>query len=327
MADTTKQRAGRSYTVDDSGISSLKREYIVIQDAVMNANGEVVTFPGVPAIGSAHPNFPGLKVKSYDVREGTGTDKQVLTVEVNYGPEETEDTDPEDEDAPECAVDEWGWNDGMDERELVTDVDGVSVMNSAGDPFESVPKVSTPAPVFTKVMRFKTRQSGWSSYHCKVNTGAVTIGGVEYPACTLLCSIGEKRIIGNTRWKYQYTVNLRFKSNKVDIGNTQNLTEIGWDVAVTDAGMRELDDNGDKKVIRVMDKETGKMCAVTSAAPLDGQGHKNEEGYNLYNFRFKAYERTTFPSWFYSEPNVNSQGQDTDPNDGNNQNANPGGGA
>ena len=67
---------------------------------------------------------------------------------------------------------------------------------------------------------------------------------------------------------------MRFKSNKVKINGQNAVTDIGWDVAITDAGMRELDDEGNKSLIRAVDRESGKMCTVTSAALLDGQGKK-----------------------------------------------------
>jgi len=306
MAIQVKQKDGRKYQVDGSGITSLKRDYIVIQDSMMGADGEAESFSGVPAIGSAHPNFSGLYVQSYDVQEGTGKDKNVLTVTVNYGPKTTE-TSGTGSDAVTCQVEEWGWDEGTDERELTAGVDGTPVLNSAGDPFESVPKVSVPAPVFTKVMKFASRQTGWAAAHCKVNGSAVTIGGREYPIGSLLCTVAEKRIIGNVDWKYQYTVRLRFKSNPVKIAGADSVTDIGWDVAVTDAGMRELVE-GEKKLIRVVDKETGKMCTVTSATLLDGEGAKLDDGDDPYNFRFQAYERATFPSWFYSEPSLAEEG-------------------
>lgn len=307
MANQVRQRAGRKYSVDAGGIGSLKKDFLVIQDAVMSADGEVASFSGVPAIGSAHPLFPGLVVASYDVQEGEGKDKQTLVVTVNYEPVTTETTGGEGSEVT-CCVDEWGWDDGTDEKELVAGVDGTDVLNSAGDPFDSVPKILAPAPVFTKVMRFKERQTGWSASNCKVNAAQVTIGGVAYPIGSLLCTVAEKRIIGDENWKYQYTVHLRYKSNPVKIAAAQTATDIGWDVAVVDAGMRALDEMGDKKLIRVVDKETGKLCTVTSAALLDGTGHKLEDDGNPYVFRFQAYERASFPAWFYSEPTPIEEG-------------------
>lgn len=307
MANQVRQRAGRKYSVDAGGIGSLKKDFLVIQDAVMSEDGEVASFSGVPAIGSAHPLFPGLVVASYDVQEGEGKDKQTLVVTVNYEPVTTETTGEEGSEVT-CCVDEWGWDDGTDEKELVAGVDGTDVLNSAGDPFDSVPKILAPAPVFTKVMRFKERQTGWSASNCKVNAAQVTIGGVAYPIGSLLCTVAEKRIIGDKNWKYQYTVHLRYKSNPVKIAAAQTATDIGWDVAVVDAGMRALDEMGDKKLIRVVDKETGKLCTVTSAALLDGTGHKLEDDANPYVFRFQAYERASFPAWFYSEPTPIEEG-------------------
>jgi len=301
MATESKQKDGRKYSVDSSGITSLKKDFIVIQDSIMSANGEIVSFPGVPEIGSVHPSYPGLFVQNYDVQEGQGKDKQTLIVTVNYGPQVIE-TSGSGQDAVSCAVEEWGWDDGTDERELTTGADGTPVLNSAGDPFDSVPKVSTPAPVFTKVMKFKTLQSGWAGSNCKVNSSAITVGGVECPIGSLLCTVGTKRIIGDKNWKYRYTVHLRFKSNKVKINGQNAVTDIGWDVAITDAGMRELDDEGNKSLIRAVDRESGKMCTVTSAALLDGHGKKLADGASPFNFRFQAYDRATFPTWFYSEP-------------------------
>lgn len=298
MAIQVKQKAGRKYSVDSGGITQLKKDFIIIQDDIMTANGEVLTFSGVPAIGSAHPSYPGLFVLSYDVAEGEGKDKHTLVVTANYGPHTSEASGSGE---AAVAVEEWGWDDGADEIELTAGKDGTPVLNSAGDPFDSVPKVLAPAPIFTKVMKFRQRQSGWAAANCKVNSSALTVGGMSCPIGTLLCTIGEKRIFGDPEWKYRYTVHLRYKSNPVKINGANNLTDIGWDVAVTDAGMREIID-GEKKLIRVLDKETGKMCTVTSAALLDGQGAKLDEGSSPYNFRFQAYERATFPDWYFSEP-------------------------
>ena len=307
MAIQSKQKAGRKYSVDSSGITALKKDFIVIQDSPMSASGELLTFPGVPAIGSAHPSYPGLFVQSYDVQEGEGKDKQTLIVTANYGPETTE-TSGSGQDAVTSVVEEWGWDDGTDEIELTCGQDGTPVLNSAGDPFESVPKVMSPAPVFTKVMKFKTRQTGWNAATCTVNAAPVEIGGISFPAGSLLCTICEKRIIGDKNWKYRYTVRLRYKKNLVKVAGAKQLIDIGWDVAVVDVGMRELDGNGKKKLIRVFDEETGKPCTVTSSALLDGTGKRLGDGKDPYNFRFQAYARATIPSWFYSEPTLIEEG-------------------
>lgn len=300
------QKDGRRWTVESTGITSLKRLYLVVlTDNNLAANGEAVSFTGLPTIGSAHPSHAGLYVQNYEVEEGKDHEKKVLYVTVNYGPRLVE-TYGSGQDAQSVQVEQWGWTGGEDERELVTAADGTAVLNSAGDIFDTVPNVKHPAPVFTKVMKFKARQAGWSAHRCKVNSSTVTIGGESFPAATLLCMVGEARVVGDGEWKYRYTVELRFRTNKVKLAGAGTATEIGWDVALADAGMRELSADGTLKLIRVVDAETGNPCNVTTPELLDGSGHKVERGSGTtptpYNLRFQAYERTTFPSWFYSEP-------------------------
>lgn len=306
MASVLKQKDGRRWSVKSSGITSLKRKYQVILDDITGANGEAVSFTGVPAIGTAHPSHAGLFVDSYDVEEGEGNEKKTLTIYVNYA-ERTTETSGEGSSAVTSQVEEWGWDSGSAERELTDAADGTAVLNSAGDMFDRVPTISVPASTFTKVMKFTTRQSGASACDCKVNASAVTIGGRTYPVGSLLCHVAEKRIIGDSDWKYRYTIQLQFRTNPVKLAGSNSATDIGWDVAIVDAGMREKDaTTGKLKLIKAVDPETGKRCAVTSPELLDGSGkavvRSSSSTPKPYNIRFQAYERVSIPSWFYSEP-------------------------
>ena len=306
MAIVVKELDGRKWSDNKDG-GSVKRQFRITGLAIGFAPS--FNYAGLPKVGDAHPQLSGYEVASREFEEGRGKDKVTVEVTVNYEPV-TSETSGSGEDERVCVVDEWGWNDGTDEKELTSGVDGTPVLNSAGDPFESVPTVSTPAPTFVKVMKFKQRQSGWGDVMCCVNAAAVTIGGITFPIGSLLCSCVEKRLIGSKDWKYQYTVNLKYKSNKVKLNGANVLTDIGWDVAVSDAGMRELDSNNKKVLIRLKDKETGKMSTVNSPALLDGQGHKvgDDEEAEPYNFRFQAYARANIPAWFYSEPSAQEEG-------------------
>lgn len=309
--------AGRSYPVDDGGLNGLKETYKVVLDAPMARGAEPQSFTGVPAIGSAHPKYTGLVVDSYDVTEGSDGDKIVLTVAVEYKriTSETVAIEGEEEEAAEqtAQVTAWGWDAGTAERELINTVSGQKVLNSADDPFDSVPRYSVPEPTFTKAMKFKQRVAGALAYNCTINKTAVTIGGVTYAAKTLLATISEQREFGDPTWNYTYTVTLKHRSRLVeltsDTASGGNGTEIGWDEAILDAGMREIDQTTfEKKLIRVPDAETGQMCAVTSPALLDGNGRAAEKddsgGYRPVYLRFAAYEPVEFPDWFYSEPPI-----------------------
>lgn len=305
MANTGILKDGRKWSVDSSGVKSLKRKYQVVLDAITGANGEGVSFAGVPAIGSAHPSYPGLFVESYDVEEGEGAAKNTLTVYANYAPRTTE-TSGSGSEAVTNQVESWGWDAGSEERELIDAVDGTAVLNSAGDVFDRVPTVSVPAPTFTKSMKFKQRQSGAMACDCKVNAAAVTIGGRTYPIGSLLCHVAEQRVIGDPNWKYRYNIQLKYRTNPVKLAGANAVTDIGWDVAITDAGMREKGDDGKLKLIKSIDSETGKKCTVQSPELLNGQGKAVTRGAGAnpkpYNIRFQAYERVSIPAWFYSEP-------------------------
>ena len=306
-------KAGTTYAVDTGGATEIRTHYQVVLDQPLAADELLTKFElqatggtiSIPAMESEHPDRPGYYVNRYEVKQPTGAAKHTLDVTVVYSAEGY----TFQEGAVESNVEKWGWDDSTAERELVTDVDGTPVVNSAGDPFDSVPSVSTPAPVFSKAVRYKARQSGWFGSNCTVNAAQVTIGGVEFAAGTLLCTIAEERGIGDEVWPYRYTVRLKYRTNKQTIGNAQTPVECGWDAVVADTGMREKDPaTGKPKLIRVISAETGEPATVTSPALLDGEGQAQQAGGSYtpkpYNFRFKAYAAATWPEWFYSEPPI-----------------------
>lgn len=327
MANVGAQRAGRSWEVNGSKrITSLKRPYIVKLDGglPLGTDGELASLPGVPAIGSTHPTHTDLRVVGYSVREQAGASKNVLEVEVSYeAPESAEQQQQEQEQgSPVYACEKWGWDDGTEQRDVIIDKDGKPVLNSAQDPFDQAVRAEIYAPVFTKVMKFKQRQSGALAYNCIINGQSVTVGGVSFAARTLLCKVTEERIFGDPDFNYRYSVKLKFKTNKQKIEQAEEETEIGWDAAVVDAGMRQWNEtSGEKELIKFIDHETKKVMSVTSPALLDGNGgqlvpESQTATPDPYVMRFRLYDTGTFPSWFYSEPSLPNQPQQ---NQGNQQ--------
>ncbi len=304
-------KAGRSYKVGQNGAGDVSIKYQLVLTEPLAATELPTEFPGVPAIGSEHPTRPGLYALSYDVTQPDGAAKNTLDVTVNYGPTSIEPLDPEHPEYIE-AVKEWGWDDGTGEKELVASVAvgneaAKPVVNSAGDPFDSVPMVNAPAPTFTKVIQCSERKSGYSAFLCKVNSAEITIGDVTCSPGTLLCTIAERKIIGEWRLPYEYTIHLRYRSNVVTNTYPPSDGEIGWDAAVVDAGMREIDSTTHKlKLIQVISKETGQPATVTAPELLDGHGAaQTRDSQGLATpmvLTFHAYERADFPEWFYSEP-------------------------
>ena len=300
---------GASYSVSENGAENIQTRYQVLLNRPIDVSAELLTeIKGIPEIGTEHPQRPGYFVSHYEVSQPSGAAKHTLNVTVKYAPITSSGGGEGEEEEDENQVEEWGWSDATSSKELVEDVTGKPVVNSAGDPFDSVPTVDSPAPVFTKVMKFRSRQMSLFQYFCTVNAKSVTIGGDSFPPCTLLCTVSETRLLGNENWNYQYTVKLRYKSNKASIAY-DSPEECGWDVPIQDRGMREFDSATGKLVfIQTFSRETGTPVEVTSAELLNGNGQavNRDPGTSsdipVYNFRFQAYPRKDWPSWFYSEP-------------------------
>lgn len=307
---------GTSYNVNDSGATDIALHFQVQLSEPLGQGQLFTSFSdgttSIPAIGSVHPAREGYYAASYEVKQPQGAAKNTLDVTVKYAPQsfvtEGGGGDPP-EPTFESLIEQWGWDDGTTQRELVTAVDGTPVLNSAKDPFDSVPQVETPSPTFMKVVRFAERKTGWFNYNCKVNDQTVTIGGITFPAGTLLCTIAETIDISNFNWPFKYSIRLRYRTNEALLnGETANMTECGWDAVVCDAGMREIDsETGQLKVIQVLSSETGMPVNITSPELLNGSGQAVTRGSQAstvtpYNFRFKAYKDTTFPGWFTSQP-------------------------
>ena len=310
---------GTTYSVTENGAEDISLRYQVVLSGPMPATQLITAFAAggtsIPAINSEHPARPGMYVSKYRVTQPKDAAKHTLDVTVEYSAtgastDNTQD-DPEEEPvATENQVVEWGWDDGTTSRELVEDVDGTPVVNSAGDPFDSVPEVEAPAPTFTKVIKFAGRHR-YADFLCTVNANEVTIGGMTCAPYTLLCSVSEKLNIGDSQWPYTYTIRLKYRTNIITAGGDTQAGEIGWNVAVVDAGMREKDDTtGELKLIQILSKETGQAANVTAPELLDGHGHavaRSASGAPAtpYNLTFMAYKAVTWPSWFYSEPGNN----------------------
>ena len=321
MANIVKvvPKDGTTYDVNENGATDIRLRYQVILDGPMPTTQLITAFSdgttAIPAISSVHPARPGMYVSKYSISQPKDAAKHTLDVTVEYAATgaSTDNTQDNEQDEPvetDNQVLEWGWDDGTTTRELVQDINGDPVINSARDPFDSVPEVETPAPTFTKVIKFANRRQ-YARYLCTINSMEVTIGAMKCAPYTLLCSISEKRNIGDLVWPFTYTVRLKYRTNIVKPGGENAPREIGWNVAVVDAGMREIDDTtGKLKLIQVISQETGQPATVTAPELLDGHGHavaRSASGAPAepYNLIFGAHKAMQFPEWFYSEPGNN----------------------
>jgi len=308
---TAKLIGNRKWTEDANGsITSLTRRYQIVREGIPQGTAaeEIVSsnVTGLPQKQSSHSlTHPNLKCDGYSWEEGQENKKQILYCDVHYSISSTEATEANRPPRGQ-AVEAYGWRSGTVSRDLVRDAGtGAPVVNTAGQPFDSVPQIDIPSPTFTKVVKTTTRQS-WASHEGKINASAITVGGVECGAHCLRCVQCDEERLWNDDFgfKYKYTIGLQRMSNKVVIGGGNSATEIGWDIAVVSAGtMEKKTANAEATPIKVVSAETGKEVFVSSPVLLDQNGKAMlEHGAKPYAIRVQAYETTTFPNDFYSEP-------------------------
>lgn len=269
---------------------------------------------GLPAIGAAHPSFPGLFAQGYKVKEGEGSQKNRYEIGVEYAPVSVTGTPEEGEEGvqPECYVESIGWRTGSVARDFVVDAEtGVAVLNTAGQPFESVPQVDRPSPTWFKTFKTKGKQAGYVFFYGSVNGADMTVGGYSCAKDTLRCvQADEERIFNDpSGYNYRYTIALQWLSNKVKIAGGNTLTECGWQMAIVSTGTVEAGNglNPGLHRITVQDND-GNEVPVSAPVLLDANGQFDETNRTPYTVLFVAYPRKTFPSIFTSEPAIASGG-------------------
>lgn len=268
----------------------------------------------LPAIGSAHPSFPGLFAQGYKIKEGEGSEKNRYEIGVEYAPVSVTGTPEEGEEGaqPDCYVESIGWRTGSVSRDLVTDAEtGEAVLNTAGQPFESVPQVDRPSPTWFKVFKTKSRQAGYVFFYGTVNGATMTVGGYSCAKDTMRCvQADEERIFNDpSGYNYRYSIALQWLSNKVKIEGGDELTECGWQMAVVSTGTMEAGNGLNPELHRItVPDESGNEVPVSSPVLLDAQGQFDPTNRDPYTMIYVAYPRATFPSIFTSEPAIQSGG-------------------
>lgn len=308
---TAKLKGNRKWTEDANGsITSLTRRYQIIRPEVpAGTAAEEITSDGIaglPQRQSAHSTtHPNLRCDGYSWEEGSDNGKQVLYCDVHYSIFQTEVSEANRPPRGQ-AVEAFGWRSGSVSRDLVRDAGtGEMVVNTAGQPFDSVPQIDIPSPTFTKVLKTVERKA-WASYLGKINKAQVVIGGVTCGAHCLRCvQLDQERLWNDDfGFKYKYTIGLQLMTNKAVIKGGDNATEIGWDMAVVSSGTMEKKTKDAKATpIKSTSSETGNGVFVSSPVLLDANGKAMlEHGAKPYAILVQVYEETTFPEDFYTEP-------------------------
>lgn len=295
---------GREWFVDASGAQTLSCKYLVFLSEPLGNSALPATFSGLPAIGSAHPSFPALFAQGYRMLEGDGSEKNRIEIAVDYAPVSSSG-EPEGSGDAQSYVEQMGWRSGSVQRDFVTDaVTGEAVLNTAGQPFDSVPQVDRPSPTWYKVWKTKTRQSSYVTYANKVNSGSLSVGGHSFSANQVRCvAADEERIFNDPAgYKYRYSIELQVVSNKVKLEGASTATECGWQMPIVSTGTMERGTGTNPELHRItVQTDDGTEVPVSSPVLLDEYGHFDPAQTEPYTVLFNAYEKTTFPAAFTSE--------------------------
>lgn len=300
----------RKWSEDANGsITSLTRRYLILRDGIPSGTAaeEIRSsdVTGLPQRQSSHSTtHPNLKCDGYSWEEGVGNEKQKLYCDVHYSVWQSElnalNKPPRGQ-----AVEAFGWHSGSVSRDLVRDAaTGAILVNTAGQPFDSVPQIDVPSPTFTKVLKTTTRQT-WAVHLGCINSAQVTVGGVTCPKHCLRCvQLDEERLWNDDfGFLYKYTIGLQYMSNMAVIEGGNSATEIGWDVAVVSAGTMEKKTADSKATPIMVPNAKGNPVYASTPILLDANGKAMlESGAKPYAIRVQAYNETTFPGDFYSEP-------------------------
>ena len=311
---TAKLQGYRMWQVDEAGgLSGFSARYLAIRpDNPTGTMADIVTsFSGVPAVGTSidAERFPNMLVRGYAVEEGDLNGRRVLYIDAICSLRDPQNWDVSQFPPRAQAIQELSLTSGSVSRDFTHDaITGAMVLNSAGQPFDSVPQIDIPSPTFRKVLKVTSAQS-WAQFYGKVNAANMTVAGVQYAAHQVRCVQCDRVKLWNDEFGFveQWTIGLQMLSNMAKINGENTATEIGWDLAIVDCGTMQKNDGsgpaeGDIVPIMTTSAETGKEVAVSSPVLLDGQGYAMlEQGATPYAFRFAPYAEATFPADFYSE--------------------------
>lgn len=259
---------------------------------------------GLPQPGSSYSSdLPDLYVSGYSWTGSNGNERRKVLCTVTYTLAASEASEANK--APRGQdIQDVGWRTGSISRDLVRDaITGNLLKNTAGQPFDSVPQVEIPSPVWCKTVKTVTRKD-WRTFYGKINAAQMTLGGEEFAAKTVRCIQCDEKRLWNDEfgYAYEYTVGFQVMTNEVKVAGAQQATEIGWNLAFVSAGTMELNRYGELVPIKTIDEETKKEVFVQSPVLLDANGAAMlDDDVEPFAIEVAAYKTATFPDAMITE--------------------------
>lgn len=200
------------------------------------------------------------------------------------------------------------WSSRVVQADLTADaVDGRAVVNSAGEPFDSVPQRDMFAPVVSFTMLTSVTPATLAQYQGTINAAAVTVLGIAFAAhcarLTIECrQLDPEEVDGVAKYEYQITIegaSTPYSATAPADGSAPlpaDVEDIGWDVSALDCGYCYRAEN-DALVPILLPDENGEMKRPQSPVPLDGAGAVANTDPDLHFLKFSAYAEATWPDY------------------------------
>lgn len=265
-------------TIDGKGSPASVEDAWAVVLADAKTRPTIDTVSGLPKIGAAHSTHGNLYAAeiAFSQREGHS---RVWDVSVKYD-RKSEDARKEGEDGNEGNITALEWGSATHAADLVADsVTGAPVLNSAGDPFEDAisSEVSDLQISFTRGE--KTANLSKVLLSGSINKADITVLGHTFPKHTARVEVRIRDTL-DTSARYRYEVSYTITARTTNVsesaltgsgGGVGTLRNIGFDVAVLDAGFQYLDADGEKVKFVVADAE-GNLSEPQQPQLLNGSG-------------------------------------------------------
>ncbi len=275
----------RLISIGGVGNASGKNEVRDIYGLIMNPGDRPAAGAnGIPAYGDAHPDVDGLAVSNVSFAQPDET-SNVWRATVTYSPGSTNTHEDEDEQEVVDRYTRLHIGSVTENRDLTVDAEnGTPVVNSAGDPFESVPQVERDFVEIQLARNQNTHPADIiAALNGTVNSSDITVCGVSIPAKCGRIKIEADRQFGNP---FPWSVTFRIVINPDT-----------WAVTVLQNGYRYYPGGSgvSDPVKFTSTTEDGRVVECSTPQLLDENGYDNRGGTPVYA-TFNQYKAASWAS-------------------------------
>lgn len=287
----------------DAASSPLSVADVYVAYLPIGARPSTATISGIPAAGARHPSYRNLYRAAVTIApraEQAGS--YVWQISVAYDRSGSSSTLPDDPEQPGTAsivrIVGREWPVYQTEAELVTSIDGHPVLDPAGQPYSSVPRIVRRlhgARVVRLESAFPVRASNLDN---TINRAAIRILGVTFPAGTarLELTVEDTLAVGSDeRYRVTYDIIPARTPYGTAPSQGQPPPDAGWDVPLLDCGYSYRDSDGNLVRATIPDDE-GKPTPSPQPVLLSPNGTLLPDGAAPGYTVYAAYARADWTS-------------------------------